>query len=130
MVKTIKEVSCIFLTSTMYLEVPGSSPALAAWFSFSINENLYEINIDLAWNWSSLQNYVLYKRKKVIENLPCQESYKLGFNKIGEILDYCETFNISTVSVYAFSIENFKRSEVICHVFHWIWCSKLVQGNT
>ena len=86
----------------------------------------------------------------------CQDSYKKGFDKIGEILDYCETFSIRTVSgnlgggipgilklsrraaiicllewqpyvlynivrtkpitmttssVYAFSIENFKRSE-------------------
>lgn len=39
------------------------------------------------------------------------DSYKQGFDKIGEILDYCENFSIHTVSVYAFSIENFKRSE-------------------
>ena len=39
------------------------------------------------------------------------ESYAMGFEKIGEILDYCETFHIKIVSAYAFSIENFKRSE-------------------
>ena len=38
------------------------------------------------------------------------ESYVMGFEKIGEILDYCEVFSIKIVSVYAFSIENFKRS--------------------
>lgn len=51
------------------------------------------------------------RRFAKVKEITRSESYVLGFEKIGEILDYCETFDIRCVSVYAFSIENFKRSE-------------------
>ena len=51
------------------------------------------------------------RRFAKVNDITRSESYSMGFEKIGEILDYCETFNIRHVSVYAFSIENFKRSD-------------------
>ena len=51
------------------------------------------------------------RRFAKVKDIPRSQSYAMGFEKIGEILDYCETFSIRYVSVYAFSIENFKRSE-------------------
>ena len=51
------------------------------------------------------------RRFAQVKDITRSESYAMGFDKIGEILDYCETFSIRYVSVYAFSNENFKRSE-------------------
>ena len=51
------------------------------------------------------------RRFAKVKDISRSESYTMGFDKIGEILDYCETFGVRNVSVYAFSIENFKRCE-------------------
>lgn len=48
-----------------------------------------------------------YARQNHIEQI---EGHKSGFNKLGEALNWCFTMDIKEVTVYAFSIENFKRS--------------------
>lgn len=37
------------------------------------------------------------------------EGHDLGFRKMEEILDHCMKLGVQTVTVYAFSIENFRR---------------------
>lgn len=39
------------------------------------------------------------------------QGHKSGFDKLIEALSWCFTIEIKEVTVYAFSIENFKRSE-------------------
>ena len=48
-----------------------------------------------------------YKKNKKIKKI---EGHISGFEKLVEALNWCFTVNIREVSVYAFSIENFKRS--------------------
>ena len=40
-----------------------------------------------------------------------EEGHKQGFVKLMEVLEWCLDLGISEVSVYAFSIENFKRAK-------------------
>ncbi|XP_061771149.1 dehydrodolichyl diphosphate synthase complex subunit DHDDS isoform X1 [Nerophis ophidion] len=47
-----------------------------------------------------------FARKK---NMERQEGHTQGFNKLAETLRWCKQLNIREVTVYAFSIENFKR---------------------
>jgi ditrans,polycis-polyprenyl diphosphate synthase len=47
-----------------------------------------------------------YARQNHIEQI---EGHKSGFNKLGEALNWCFTMDIKECTVYAFSIENFKR---------------------
>ncbi|XP_010785678.1 dehydrodolichyl diphosphate synthase complex subunit DHDDS [Notothenia coriiceps] len=49
-----------------------------------------------------------FARKKQMER---QEGHMQGFNKLAETLRWCKNLNIQEVTVYAFSIENFKRSQ-------------------
>ncbi|XP_013883703.1 dehydrodolichyl diphosphate synthase complex subunit DHDDS [Austrofundulus limnaeus] len=49
-----------------------------------------------------------FARKK---NLERQEGHTQGFNKLAETLRWCKHLNIPEVTVYAFSIENFKRTK-------------------
>ncbi|XP_068997766.1 dehydrodolichyl diphosphate synthase complex subunit DHDDS isoform X2 [Embiotoca jacksoni] len=49
-----------------------------------------------------------FARKK---NMERQEGHMQGFNKLAETLRWCKHLNISEVTVYAFSIENFKRTK-------------------
>ncbi|KAM4579955.1 dehydrodolichyl diphosphate synthase complex subunit DHDDS isoform 1-T5 [Odontesthes bonariensis] len=49
-----------------------------------------------------------YARKK---NMERQEGHMQGFNKLAETLRWCKYLNIPEVTVYAFSIENFKRTQ-------------------
>uniref|UniRef100_A0A3Q4GVJ4 Alkyl transferase n=1 Tax=Neolamprologus brichardi TaxID=32507 RepID=A0A3Q4GVJ4_NEOBR len=49
-----------------------------------------------------------FARKK---NMERQEGHMQGFNKLAETLRWCKHLNIPEVTVYAFSIENFKRTE-------------------
>ncbi|KAF3839439.1 hypothetical protein F7725_018156, partial [Dissostichus mawsoni] len=49
-----------------------------------------------------------FARKKQMER---QEGHMQGFNKLAETLRWCKHLNIQEVTVYAFSIENFKRSQ-------------------
>lgn len=49
-----------------------------------------------------------YARTHNIEKI---EGHKSGFEKLIEALSWCFTIDIKEVTVYAFSIENFKRSE-------------------
>ncbi|XP_076041707.1 dehydrodolichyl diphosphate synthase subunit isoform X2 [Oratosquilla oratoria] len=39
------------------------------------------------------------------------EGHTSGFQKLGEVLQWCRDLNIQEVTLYAFSIENFKRSK-------------------
>uniref|UniRef100_A0AC35UHF6 Alkyl transferase n=1 Tax=Rhabditophanes sp. KR3021 TaxID=114890 RepID=A0AC35UHF6_9BILA len=39
------------------------------------------------------------------------EGHKMGFQQLAKIIDWCREFDIKEVTVYAFSIENFKRSK-------------------
>ena len=48
-----------------------------------------------------------YAKNKKIKKI---EGHISGFEKLVEALNWCFTVNIREVSVYAFSIENFKRS--------------------
>jgi ditrans,polycis-polyprenyl diphosphate synthase len=43
---------------------------------------------------------------------PPIEGHNKGFSKLAEVLTWCETLLITEVTVYAFSAENFKRSQV------------------
>uniref|UniRef100_A0AAQ4R2I5 Alkyl transferase n=1 Tax=Gasterosteus aculeatus aculeatus TaxID=481459 RepID=A0AAQ4R2I5_GASAC len=45
------------------------------------------------------------------KNMERQEGHMQGFNKLAETLRWCKHLNIREVTVYAFSIENFKRSK-------------------
>ena len=38
--------------------------------------------------------------------------HQSGYSTLVQILEYCKEFGVETVTVYAFSIENFKRSQV------------------
>ncbi|XP_068592464.1 dehydrodolichyl diphosphate synthase complex subunit DHDDS isoform X2 [Cebidichthys violaceus] len=49
-----------------------------------------------------------FARKKHMER---QEGHMQGFNKLAETLRWCKHLNIQEVTVYAFSIENFKRTQ-------------------
>lgn len=49
-----------------------------------------------------------FARKK---NMDRQEGHMQGFNKLAETLRWCKHLDIQEVTVYAFSIENFKRTE-------------------
>ncbi|KAI3360571.1 hypothetical protein L3Q82_002437 [Scortum barcoo] len=49
-----------------------------------------------------------FARKK---NMVRQEGHMQGFNKLAETLRWCKHLNIPEVTVYAFSIENFKRTK-------------------
>uniref|UniRef100_A0A3Q2D9D0 Alkyl transferase n=1 Tax=Cyprinodon variegatus TaxID=28743 RepID=A0A3Q2D9D0_CYPVA len=49
-----------------------------------------------------------FARKK---NMERQDGHMQGFNKLAETLRWCKHLNIPEVTVYAFSIENFKRSK-------------------
>ncbi|KAM6967364.1 dehydrodolichyl diphosphate synthase complex subunit DHDDS [Aplochiton taeniatus] len=49
-----------------------------------------------------------YARKRQVER---QEGHTQGFDKLAETLRWCLHLNIREVTVYAFSIENFKRSK-------------------
>ncbi|XP_018582388.1 dehydrodolichyl diphosphate synthase complex subunit DHDDS [Scleropages formosus] len=49
-----------------------------------------------------------YARKRHVER---QEGHTQGFEKLAETLRWCLNLNIREVTVYAFSIENFKRSK-------------------
>uniref|UniRef100_A0A3P8S2I2 Alkyl transferase n=1 Tax=Amphiprion percula TaxID=161767 RepID=A0A3P8S2I2_AMPPE len=49
-----------------------------------------------------------FARKK---NMERQEGHMQGFNKLAETLRWCKHLNIPEVTVYAFSIENFKRTK-------------------
>ncbi|XP_029927648.1 dehydrodolichyl diphosphate synthase complex subunit DHDDS [Myripristis murdjan] len=49
-----------------------------------------------------------FARKKNVER---QEGHMQGFNKLAETLCWCQHLNIREVTVYAFSIENFKRAK-------------------
>ncbi|ODV61009.1 undecaprenyl diphosphate synthase family protein [Ascoidea rubescens DSM 1968] len=48
-----------------------------------------------------------FARKHHIE---VKEGHNEGFNSLAEILDICYKCNVKAISIYAFSIENFKRS--------------------
>ncbi|CAD6197898.1 unnamed protein product [Caenorhabditis auriculariae] len=39
------------------------------------------------------------------------KGHERGFNQLAKILNWCRDFNIEEVTIYAFSIENFKRSD-------------------
>lgn len=49
-----------------------------------------------------------FARKK---NMDRQEGHMQGFNKLAETLRWCKHLDIQEVTVYAFSIENFKRTK-------------------
>ncbi|XP_067367541.1 dehydrodolichyl diphosphate synthase complex subunit DHDDS isoform X2 [Channa argus] len=49
-----------------------------------------------------------FARKK---NMERQEGHMQGFDKLAETLRWCKHLNIQEVTVYAFSIENFKRTQ-------------------
>uniref|UniRef100_A0A3P9H497 Alkyl transferase n=1 Tax=Oryzias latipes TaxID=8090 RepID=A0A3P9H497_ORYLA len=49
-----------------------------------------------------------FARKK---NMERQEGHMEGFNKLAETLRWCKQLSIPEVTVYAFSIENFKRTK-------------------
>ncbi|XP_072317307.1 dehydrodolichyl diphosphate synthase complex subunit DHDDS [Eucyclogobius newberryi] len=49
-----------------------------------------------------------FARKK---NMERQEGHTQGFNKLAETLRWCKHLDIQEVTVYAFSIENFKRTK-------------------
>ncbi|XP_068615541.1 dehydrodolichyl diphosphate synthase complex subunit DHDDS [Brachionichthys hirsutus] len=49
-----------------------------------------------------------FARKK---NLECLQGHTQGFNKLADTLRWCKHLNIQEVTVYAFSIENFKRPQ-------------------
>ncbi|XP_034554382.1 dehydrodolichyl diphosphate synthase complex subunit DHDDS isoform X3 [Notolabrus celidotus] len=49
-----------------------------------------------------------FARKK---NMERQAGHMEGFNKLAETLRWCKNLNIQEVTVYAFSIENFKRTK-------------------
>lgn len=45
------------------------------------------------------------------QKLPCVEGHVHGFDRLSEVLFWCSELGITEVTVYAFSIENFKRSK-------------------
>ena len=49
-----------------------------------------------------------FAKKSMIDKI---DGHSLGFDKLGEVLQWCQTLGVSQVTVYAFSAENFKRSE-------------------
>lgn len=52
------------------------------------------------------------RRYAVKTNLICKnEGHVKGFDKLSEALQWCQDIGIKEVTVYAFSIENFKRSD-------------------
>ena len=63
------------------------------------------------------------KNEKVIKG------HESGFNKLAQVLSWCEMLNIPEVTVYAFSAENFKRSQVRPHFRPSLWRSKFGPQN-
>ncbi len=45
------------------------------------------------------------------QGLPSLEGHRRGYNKLKEMLDWCDEAGISTVYAYAFSTENWKRTK-------------------
>lgn len=50
-----------------------------------------------------------YARKNGLSSV--QMGHNLGFETLAKTLEWCSDFGVKTVTVYAFSIENYKRSE-------------------
>lgn len=44
-------------------------------------------------------------------SMDCVQGHIMGFDKLSETLEWCNNIGIQEVTVYAFSIENFKRSQ-------------------
>ena len=64
----------------------------------------------------SLPNHVAIimdgnRRYARINQLEKIQGHISGFEKLSEALNWCFTMNVKEVTVYAFSIENFKRSK-------------------
>lgn len=51
------------------------------------------------------------RRFAVKQSIEKMEGHSLGFEKLAETLDWCRKLGILEVTVYAFSIENFKRAK-------------------
>ena len=49
-----------------------------------------------------------YAKKNLIDRI---DGHSHGFDKLGEVLHWCQAVGVSQVTVYAFSAENFKRSK-------------------
>lgn len=49
-----------------------------------------------------------FAREKSMKTI---EGHSQGFNKLAEVLQWCQDLSVKQVTVYAFSLENFKRSE-------------------
>jgi len=45
------------------------------------------------------------------QGLPSFEGHLAGYNKVGEILDWCRAAGIGTLTLFAFSTENWQRSQ-------------------
>ena len=44
-------------------------------------------------------------------NLPKQEGHRMGYEKLIDVIGWCKDCGVSVLTVYAFSLENLKRSE-------------------
>ncbi|KAG2383337.1 hypothetical protein C9374_004674 [Naegleria lovaniensis] len=45
------------------------------------------------------------------KNIPIKEGHRSGYKKLKQCLNWCEMLGVKTVTVYAFSIDNFKRDK-------------------
>jgi len=70
------------------------------------------------------------------QGLPTMEGHKIGYGKLKEVLRWAKEFSVSTIYVYAFSTENWNRSEeevsYLIKLFLWAFgqdAKELVKEN-
>ncbi|EFC50734.1 predicted protein, partial [Naegleria gruberi] len=51
------------------------------------------------------------RRYATKKNIPIKEGHRSGYKKLKQCLNWCEMLGVKTVTVYAFSIDNFKRDK-------------------
>jgi ditrans,polycis-polyprenyl diphosphate synthase len=82
----------------------------------------------IIWNWilsaiiwiitlGPMPNHIAFvmdgnRRFAKQQNLESYKGHYSGFNQLYQTLEWCMSLGIKVVTVYAFSIENFKRSDV------------------
>lgn len=67
------------------------------------------------------------RRFAKIHNQETREGHNAGFQSLSKLLELCYNTGIKTVSIYAFSIENFKRSQYEVDSLMEILKSRLIQ---
>ena len=102
--------SCFLTSNDLFRQamLPTSKELQKSWASQIVGWILRggEMPNHVAFIMDGNRRFARRKNEKVIKG------HESGFNKLAQVLSWCEMLNIPEVTVYAFSAENFKRSQV------------------